>query len=160
MRSREIGALTARFEVPYQPGELVAVGLKNGKEVVRQSIKTTGKPSRLKITAERDTVCASITDLAYFNVEVVDEEGMIVPNAEIPVEFNIQGTCKLQAVGNGNPEDMKSFQWPEVKTFRGRCQLIVRSGEKGNEMKVSAKAEGLESGECVVVVNECKNSKF
>ena len=54
---------------------------------------------------------------------------MLVPNAEIPVEFEIEGNCKLQAVGNGNPTDMKSFQQPSVKTFRGKCLLIVRSGK-------------------------------
>ena len=65
-------------------------------------------------------------DLAYFNIEVVDADGNLVPNAEVLVDFNIEGKCHLQAVANGNPTDMKSFQKPEVKTFRGKCQLIVR----------------------------------
>ena len=38
--------LTARFELEYQPGELVAIGFKDGKEVERQSLKTTGKPAK------------------------------------------------------------------------------------------------------------------
>lgn len=153
IHSREITALAAEFEVPYQPGELVAVGLKEGKEVVRQSLITAGKPAVLKISAEREAVVASGNDLAYFNVEVLDETGLLVPNAEIPVKFNIQGKCKLQAVGNGNPMDLKSFQWPEVKTFRGKCQLIVRSCEEGEKIIVSAKSEGLKTGVCNVVVN-------
>ncbi|MBT6004566.1 MAG: glycoside hydrolase family 2 protein, partial [Prolixibacteraceae bacterium] len=150
--SRKISALTTQFEVTYQPGELVAIGLIDGKEIVRQILKTTGKPARLKITAESETILVSGNDLVYFNVEVVDENGMLVPNAEIPVEFNIQGKCKLQAVGNGNPNDMKSFLQPRVTSFRGRCQLIVRSCEEENEIIVSAKSEGLKTGEAKVLL--------
>ncbi len=143
--------LTAKFTVPYRAGELVAVGLSGGKEVARQVLKTTGSPAKLKITAERKTVLANKNDLAYFNVEVLDENGLLVPDAKIPVEFDVRGSYKLQAVGNGNPTDMKSFQQPKVNSFRGRCQLIVRSGEVG-EISVLAKAKGLKSANCKVLV--------
>ncbi|HKJ79242.1 MAG TPA: DUF4982 domain-containing protein, partial [Prolixibacteraceae bacterium] len=146
--------LKVQFNVPYQQGELTAIGLKDGKEVERQTLKTAGKPARLKITAESDRVAASINDLAYFNVEVLDENGLLIPNAEVPVEFEIQGNCQLQAVGNGNPTDMKSFQQPQVDTFRGKAQLIVRSCEKGGEIVVTAKSEGLESGTSRVAVTK------
>ena len=140
--------LTARFDVTYQPGELVAVGLNDGKEITRQSIKTTGKPNQLKITAESGAVPNGQNDLAYFNLEVLDENGLLVPNTEIPVEFEISGPCQLQAVANENPKDMHSFQQPRLNTFRGRCQLIVRlSGESG-KINVSVKSEGLKSGSC------------
>ncbi|MFW6290244.1 MAG: glycoside hydrolase family 2 TIM barrel-domain containing protein, partial [Mariniphaga sp.] len=112
--------LKARFNVPYEPGELIAVGLKEGKEVTRQVLKTAGPPARLRITAERESISASSDDLAYFNIEVVDENGLLIPNAGIPVEFTIGGAGTLQAVGNGNPTDMKSFQQPRVNTYRGR----------------------------------------
>ncbi len=138
--------LTATFVVPYQPGNLTAIGLKNGKEISRQTLKTAGKPAKLKITAERNTLSAGIDDLAYFNIEVIDESGNLVPNAELPVEFNIEGDGELQAVGNGNPTDMKSFQQRSVKTFRGKCQLIIRPFEEGGEIIISAKSEGLETG--------------
>ncbi|WP_163322700.1 glycoside hydrolase family 2 TIM barrel-domain containing protein [Draconibacterium mangrovi] len=150
--SRQIEALAAYFDVPYQAGELVAIGIKDGKEVVRQSLKTAGKPAVLKVVAENESGKASGNDLAYFNIEVVDANGNLVPNAELPVEFTIEGNGSLQAVANGNPSDMKSFQQPRVNTFRGKCQLIVRSGEDGTEIKVTAASEGLESGHSTVKV--------
>ncbi len=48
--------LTAQFDVPYQPGELVAIGSTDGKEVSRQTLKTTGTPVQIKITAEQECV--------------------------------------------------------------------------------------------------------
>jgi beta-galactosidase len=144
--------LTAQFDVPYQPGELVAIGFSEGKEVARQTLITAGNPAQLKITAEYDTVLSSANDLAYFNVEVLDENGTFIPNADIPVEFNIEGNCKLQAVGNENPTDMKSFQQSRVNSYRGRCQLIVRLIEPDGEIVVTATSEGLKQSETKLTV--------
>jgi len=145
--------MAAHFEVPYQAGELLAIGFKDGKEFTRQTLKTTGKPARIKLTAESETIPANPNELAYFNVEVLDENGLLVPDAEIPIEFNIRGKCKMQAVGNGNPKDMKSFHQPNVNSFRGRCQLIVRSCEEGDQIVVTAKSAGLETATCTVLLN-------
>lgn len=138
--------LTAQFEVPYQPGELVAVGLKDGKETARQTLKTTGKPFQFVITAENNTFPGIRNELVYFNIEVLDENGVLVPDAEIPVEFEITGNGKLQAVASENPKEMQSFQQPRIKTWRGKCQLIVRVARQGGEINVSAKSEGLKTG--------------
>ncbi|MCG6187199.1 glycoside hydrolase family 2 TIM barrel-domain containing protein [Maribellus maritimus] len=148
----EATSLTARFEVPYTEGELTAIGFKAGKEVVRQTLKTAEKPFAVKITPEQNTININKNDLAYFNIEVVDKNGIVVPNAEIPVDFEIQGNGKLQAVANGNPKDMKSFRQPHVKSFRGKCQLILRLEKDGGEISVSAKSEGLKTGNASVGV--------
>jgi beta-galactosidase len=144
--------LTARFEVPYQPGELTAVGIKDGKEVTRRVLRTTGKPSVIKIVAEEDKVLSTGNDLAYFNIEIQDENGLLVPDAVIPVEFLVEGNGRLQAVGNGNPADMMSFQQPKVSTYKGRCQIIVRPGNGQGEIVVSARSGDLVTGMCKVVV--------
>jgi beta-galactosidase len=143
--------LTAQFEVPYQPGELTAIGLSGGKELVRQVLKTTGNPYRIKVTAEKDTLSLATDDLAYFNIEIQDENGLLVPDANVPVEFEISGG-KLQAVSNSNPADMHPFQQPKVNTFRGKCQVIIRL-ENEDEIKIFAKSEGLMEGEGKIQIN-------
>ena len=149
--SEETG-LTVQFNVPYYPGELVATGLDNGMEVSRQSLNTTGKPFEIRILAERDTITANKGDLAYFNIEVTDENGLTVPDAEIQVDFTIEGPGQLQAAGNDNPIDMNSFRQPVSRTYRGRCQVIVRANQEPGEIVISANSEGLKSGRQAVVV--------
>ncbi len=139
--------LTAIFDVPYEPGELTAIGLKDGKEIVRQSLKTAGKPAQLKITSEVNNFEGIKNELVYYNIEVLDENGLLVPDAAIPVEFEISGGGKLQAVASENPSEMQSFQQPWVKTYRGKCQLIVRKDETGTAIQVAAKSEGLTPAE-------------
>ncbi len=146
----DFSRLTAVFQVPYHAGALVAIGLNGGKEVCRKMLKTTGTPYQLKITAEEERIPASSDELAYFNVEVLDQEGQLVPTADLPVDFNIIGSCKMKAAGNANPTDMQSFLFPRTHTFRGRCQLIVRSCESGETIRVTAKSEGLVMAESMV----------
>ena len=136
--------LTAQFEVPYQSGELTAIGITSGNEVARQVLKTTGKPFSVRVTPEKERLSLAGDDLAYFNVEVVDENGEVVPDASVPVELEITGG-RLQAVGNDNQQDMHSFQLPRVNSYRGQCQAIVRL-EKPGILTVTALAEGLQSG--------------
>jgi beta-galactosidase len=136
--------LTAQFDVPYQPGELVAVGISGGKEVARQVLKTAGKPYQIKVTPEKEKVDFRSDDLAYFNIEIQDEKGQTVPNVQIPINFEIS-SGKLQAIANSNPRDMHSFQQPKVNAFRGKCQVIVRV-EKPGAILVRAKGEGIYQG--------------
>ena len=97
---------------------------------------------------------AKDSELAYLNVEVLDENGWLVPNAEVLVEFKISGSCKLQAIGNGNPTDMKSFRQPKVNTFRGRCQLILRLEPGADEIKIEATSPDLFAGVGIVPVED------
>jgi beta-galactosidase len=142
--------LTAHFDVPYQPGELTAIGFNEGKEVARQVLKTAGKPAQIKISAEENDFPGIENDLTYFNVEVLDENGILVPDAENTIDFEISGSCKMQAVGSENPKEMQSFQQPTVKTFRGRCQLVVKLNEVGGEVVVTVKSVGLKSAKAEI----------
>ena len=124
--------LMAVFEVPYQPGILKAENVENGKETAAVVLTTAGAPSRLRLTADRSTIQATRNDLSYVTVEVVDQNGQVVPTAEVPVQFSIAGAGELAAVGNGSPTDLSSFQKPQKTTFRGRALAILRpTGKPG-----------------------------
>lgn len=145
--------LTATFEVPYEAGELKVIGLKEGKEMESKVIKTTGTPARLKLTADRPSIRASRSDLAYVTVEVVDEAGILVPDAQLPIQFKVEGEGTLAAVENGNPTDVKSFSTPQVTSFKGRCLVILRPSGKAGAINLKAQAEGLTGADLALKLN-------
>lgn len=145
--------LTATFEVPYELGELKAIGLKDGKEMETKILKTTGKPAKIRLTADRSELKANRNDLSYVTVELLDENGLLVPNANVTVQFGISGEGELAAVENGNPTDMKSFRTPKVNSFRGRCLAILRPNGKPGDIKLTAESEGLSASELSLKVN-------
>jgi beta-galactosidase len=136
--------ITATFEVPYEPGSLVARCYDNGTEVASQSLRTTGKPASIRLTADRTSIRAERNDLSYIMAEVVDAEGNVVPDADdILVNFNVTGAGSVAGVGNGNPRDMSSFQKPEKKVYQGVCLAIIRPDKTPGNISVKASAEGL-----------------
>lgn len=142
--------LTATFEVPYEAGELKAVALKDGKEVESKILKTTGKPAKIRLVADRSEIKADRNDLSYITVEVTDENDELVPDATLSVQFSVSGAGKLAAVENGNPTDVKSFQSPRVTSFKGKCLAILRPAGTAGEIKLKAESEGLQGSEISV----------
>jgi len=141
------GNITAVFKVPYQPGNLKAVNIENGKETDAVELKTTGAPKHIRLVADRTNIHTDRNDLSYVMVEVTDDKGKVVPNAEIPVEFSISGAGEIAGVGNGSPTELASFQQPQRKTWRGRCLVIVRPKGNAGAITLKAAADGLTSAQ-------------
>jgi beta-galactosidase len=142
--------LTATFNIKYEPGELKAVAIKNGTSVDSVILKTTGKPAGIRLVADRNNIHADANDLAYVTAEVVDADGNVVPYAELPLNFNIEGNGKIIATGNANPSDMESMQHPQHKTFRGKCLVIIRPDGKSGNVTLKAVGNGLTPGQVVI----------
>ena len=142
--------LTAKFEVPYAPGELRAIGLIQGKAVAQTMLKTSGAPKKLKLTADRGTIRADRNDLSYVTVEIVDADGRRVPNAEIPVRFSVTGAGELAAQGSSSPNTPASFHAPSRQTFQGRCLVILRPTGSRGRIQLRAEADGLKSSQIAV----------
>jgi len=143
--------LTAKFEVPYAPGELTAIGLTNGKAVSRKTLRTAGTPKQLRLTVDRKTIRADRNDLAYVTVEVLDDRGERVPNAEVDVRLAVSGAGELCAQCNGAPDRPASFRAPICTTFQGRALAVLRPlrGLRG-AIHLTASAKGLRSKTMVV----------
>jgi beta-galactosidase len=141
---------TARFELPYESGELKATCLKDGKTVATKILRTVGPAKKIRLTIDRDTIRADRGDLAYVTVEITDASGNVLPDAANMVHFEITGPGELAAVGSGAPNVMASFQQPEHSTWHGRCLVILRPKGDPGKIILKAKAEGLESGTVVI----------
>jgi beta-galactosidase len=143
----------AVFEVPYQPGELKAVALENGKEVTTGVLKTPGAPSAISLIADRKKIKADRNDLAFVKIEVVDGNGQLVPQDSIRIRITISGNGELAASGNANPKDMASVNRPLINTFKGKALAIIRPSGSG-QVKLMAESPGLKTGELIIQFTE------
>jgi beta-galactosidase len=142
------------FKVPYEPGVIRAIALVHGMEVAFKEIRTTGNPANIKLTADRHNITSNRNDLSYVKVEITDDQGNVIPNAEIPVTFEVSGQGEMAGSGNGCPTDMESFNSKIVKTYRGQALTILRplKGKKSGTIHLKAMADGLKSAEIDVAV--------
>jgi len=142
--------LTASFNINYEPGELKAVGLKNGKAVDSVVLKTAGKAAGIRLVADRKNIHANPNDLAYVTAEVIDANSNVVPDAALLLHFSVSGNGKIIATGNANPSGMESMQQPQHKTFKGRCLAIVQPGSNAGKIILKAEATGLKASQVVI----------
>jgi len=135
----------ASYSVPYAPGQIVAVGYRDGREAGRWSLTTAGSPVQAAVSADRRQVTANGEDLAYVTVELVDANGTPVyaQDGDRNVRVTVSGPGALAGFGNGNPRDASSLQSGRRKTFHGRAVAVVRAGTEAGPIVVEIEAEGL-----------------
>ena len=139
-------SITASFEIPYEPGSLIARCYDNGIETSSETIKTVGKPAIIKLNADRSIIKGSRNDLSYVMVKITDADGNIIPYADnTMINFEISGNGEIAGVGNGNPIDLTSFQQPRKNTYQGICLAIVRPKGVAGKIILKATSNGLES---------------
>jgi beta-galactosidase len=131
-RSTEFKAV---FQVPYEAGTLRAEA---GNE--RVTLSTAGKPASLRLTADKQIMKAGGQDLTYVTVEVVDKQGRVCPNADIPCEAFVSGQGTLLSFASADLKDTEPYTSSQVKTWKGRATLVVRSTQKKGTAQVRIKS--------------------
>jgi len=143
-----------QWRVPFSSGEIIAVARTDGREVARHQLLTAGDPYAISLEPERDCIAADGYDLSYITVRVVDEKGVVVPDAAHEIKFKVSGTGAIAGVGNADLLSDESFVNDERKVFQGKALLILRSNGKHGKIDVKAVARGLKAGKVVVRTEE------
>ena len=112
-----------QIEITYIPGELELIGYKNGEEVARDTLKTAGAPSDIRVTPDYDE--AQIGGYLELSCEIVDEKGTVVPGTYDFLKVEAEG-CELFAMVSDNLYDSSSHDTDEYMVFEGRCKIIVK----------------------------------
>lgn len=136
------GKLHLTWNIPFEPGTLVAVATQNGQEVARDEINTAGAPYTIRLTPDNKVITADGKGLSFITVEVVDSNGIVVPNADNLINFVVTGGT-LAGVDNGRQESSESYKAPYREAFNGKALVIVQSTETPGPITITATSSGL-----------------
>lgn len=131
------------WDVPYEPGTLKAVGKKNGEVVCTEVIETTGKPVAIRLSVDNKQIIADNQDVAHIRIEVIDENGRIVPTADNLIRYKILGNGKLIGLENGNSTDHEPYKSDKRKVFNGLGLAIIQAGKIPGKITLTASSEGM-----------------
>ncbi len=142
-----------KWKAVYQPGKVVAIGYKNGKRILKETIETTKPATKIVLKADRQTINADGRDVSVITVEVQDKNGRIVPDACPTLTFKLEGGSRILGVGNGDPsymgedhpkaKDCRAFSIP---AFNGLAQVLIQSSCTPSSLKLTATGDGLTTG--------------
>ena len=134
---------SVRFDTVYRPGTVVAVSYRDGKEVSRDTLETTGAPSGIRLIPEKTEATADGHDLIYVAIEIVDRDGRVVPDAEVDLIAKVEGAFTLAGFGSGNPVTEEDYTDSSAVTYRGRAMAILRSGYEEGGCTLTVEADGI-----------------
>lgn len=127
-----------QYNTIYEPGELIAVAYEGGVEIGRTSLKTSGKVSKLALHAEK------YETLAFINVDVLDQDGLLVADSRVPLSIQVTGTAELLAFGGVGALHKKGYELPQTTAGEGHALAILKMKKDGGKISVRISGEGIE----------------
>ena len=129
------------WRVTYQPGEVKVVARKDGKQVGEQTIRTAGSAHHLVLKKSYQGALAygETEPTSFVEVDVVDKDGNLCPNAENQIFFTPSEGVEILGVDNGCQTALERFKDNKRKAFFGKCVVVLKG--KGT---VKAQAVDLE----------------
>lgn len=133
------------WAIPFEPGELKAVGRTDGKQISEFVLRSAGQPSRIELLPDTTRLIADGRDVAHVEVRVVDSKGVLVPGAENEVSFKVAGPAKILGLENGDLNSVERYGVEQRQAHNGRCLAILQSLPTPGKMTLTVASPGLET---------------
>lgn len=138
------------WAVPFVPGTLKAVGKNKGRVAAAYELRTAGKPAKIALAADRNFLDPVWDDVVYVTAMVVDENGVLVPNAGDLITFKVSGDGVVAAVESADNSSHEPFQASERHAYQGRCFAILKATRAPGRITFAASASGLKSNSITI----------
>jgi beta-galactosidase len=127
----------------FERGTLRAVGYIDAQQVAETERITPGSAAKLslKIDESGKALEAGQKDVVFVYASVVDKNGTTVPTDSSSISFNIEGDADL--IGQ-NP----------IRAEAGIATILLRVGDIGGEVTITAKSNGLGTTQETVTIQE------
>lgn len=152
LNGRSLGAKTRpdddsprTWRVEFEPGVIRAVGSNGDQVVAVKAHRTAGQPAAVRLLAPRSTLTMDWDDVVRVEVQIVDENGVLVPAARNQMAFEVDEPGVIAAVDNADVFSHESFQAHGRSAYQGRCYVWVRAGAERGQFTLTARSDDLKA---------------
>jgi beta-galactosidase len=132
-----------QWSVPFASGTLEARATKGGTVVAKDTLKTAGAAAALTLKADRASITADGRDLSFVEVDIVDAQGVVVPQANNKVDFTISGPGALVGLDAGDSTNHDSYKGTSHAAFSGKLMAIVQATTTAGKITLKATSGSL-----------------
>ena len=100
---------------------------------------------------DRSIIAADGRDLSYVEVNVVDGQGVLIPQASDTIQFTTDGPGTIVGVDNGNSTSHEPYKGQSRSAFSGKALVIVRATTTPGTVTLKATSGTLTGGSAVIV---------
>lgn len=126
------------WQLPHAPGELLAIGMQQGRELARTRLRTAGPAAALRLALAH----AGSDGVVQLVAEVVDAQGQRVPDAAPVLQFTPLGAAEILGIGNGNLADTDDPRDARHALYQGRALAVLRRGAGQAGLRIAAPGLG------------------
>ena len=141
------------WKVNFEAGTIKAVGINSGKIVANYELRTAGKPAKILLSVDKYIIANNWDDVSFVTVTVVDENGVIVPDATDLITFQVSGAGILAAVDSADNNSHESYQGTTRRAFQGLCFAMLKANVNKGKIKLTATAPNLKSSAIEIKVS-------
>lgn len=125
------------WDVPYEPGELRAVGLDaSGNAICETTRRTADSPAGITLDLE------SMPGLIMASATVVDQYGVACPRADHLLRFRVSGPGRLLGLGNGDPLSHEPDRHTNTRrAYHGLARAIVEVNGNPQDVTIEVDSE-------------------
>ncbi|MEO8109064.1 MAG: glycoside hydrolase family 2 TIM barrel-domain containing protein [Ginsengibacter sp.] len=138
------------WSITFQKGTLKVVAKNNGKIVAEEELITAGKPAKIILTADKNSLENTPDDVAYVRAMITDENGTPCLNADNKIKFSVDGAGVIAAVDNADVTSTEPFQSDQRWAYKGTCIAIVKANADSGNITVTATSDNLKSAKIVL----------
>jgi beta-galactosidase len=138
---------TLSFQVPFEPGTLVARGRDGGNVLAEFSLQTAAEPKRVQLISDEGSPRKAGNDIHHIQFVIVDAKGIRIPDAATEVQFKVEGAAEILGIENGDLNSTDDYKDAKHPAHRGRGLVILRAAGPAT---LTATAAGLETGSIAI----------
>lgn len=141
-------------QLPARRGKVLAVGYKNGREVMRDSLENHGDVADVRFEADHYTLVAQQPDMsetravqpqvAHVRFTLVDKDGRTQQMQPRRFSVSTEGPVRLLGVETGDMRRDGSWRTTEMQTYFGEGFVRLQSTDKTGTARLIVKVEGFD----------------
>lgn len=152
--------LTADYLIPYEKGELKAVGCdEGGREAVQDICRSFGDTAGLVLKPDKTELLADGRDLIFLEISAEDKDGNFVANANNRVTVEVSGAGRLIGLDNGDSTDFEQYKCKCRRLFMGKLSAIIAAKTTAGDINVRVSSKSLPDSEIVLKAVGCGEVK-
>lgn len=147
--------LVAHFETIYEKGEIEAIGYdENKKSIITEKKYSFGDAKSIRLSLDKPTIYSGGRDLAFLEINMLDEKGHVVENANNRVEVNVSGAGRLLGLDNGDSTDYESYKGLSRRLFNGKLLAVIGGCWQPGSIYIEVFSQGITSQKIVLESKE------
>jgi len=129
--------------VPYQAGEVKAIGTGSDKKKYPAVLNTVFEPAQIQLIPDTTFISSDGKDMVLVEAILKDKNNNTSYLANNRIEFTVSGEGTIIGTDNGDAKCVDSFKLPWKNAYAGRCIVMVQSTKQAGKISISATSEGL-----------------